>query len=77
MACCDRCAGVHHRSYELSGDGDGIEFLTETDRLPDGTSVVSVVVFCASGISGPAPGADDPGRRRGGAAPRTPPAIDG
>ena len=53
MTCCDRCAAVYGRSYELSGDGDGVEFLTEIAQLVDGCLVASTVVFIAPGMREP------------------------
>ena len=53
MTCCDRCAAVHRRSYELSGDGDGVEFLTEIAQLIDGCRLTSTVVFTAPGLREP------------------------
>jgi hypothetical protein len=75
MGCCDRCADVRRCSYEVTGDGDGVEFLIETAHLRDGGRRASTVVFCASGV----------GERRGDAAtrrglpaePGTPPGVDG
>jgi hypothetical protein len=77
MSCCERCAGTHHRTYEVGGDGDGIEFLTEHDHLAGGEDITSTVVFCATGVGEAGGGGASSDRRRGGADPRTPPAIDG
>ena len=53
MTCCERCAGVVRWSYELAGDGDGVEFLIETGRLLDGGRITATVMFCASGLREP------------------------
>jgi hypothetical protein len=45
VPCCARCAAVARWSYELEGDGDGIEFLVETAQLLDGCESTSVVVY--------------------------------
>lgn len=45
MTCCARCEAVHRRTYELCGDGDGIEFLIETAHLFDGSRETSTIVF--------------------------------
>ena len=50
MPCCDRCADVYRWTYELSGDGDGIEFLTETAHLIDGRRATTTVVLTAPGL---------------------------
>jgi hypothetical protein len=45
MTCCERCAAVARLSYELDGDGDGVEFLVETAQLLDGCETTSTVVY--------------------------------
>lgn len=45
MTCCERCAAVARLSYELDGDGDGVEFLVETAQLRDGCETTSTVVY--------------------------------
>lgn len=47
MTCCEQCPRVLDRSYEVTGDGDGVEFLVETARLIDGGRRTSTVVFRA------------------------------
>jgi hypothetical protein len=36
--------------YEVTGDGDGVEFLVETALLIDGERATSTVVFAARGL---------------------------
>lgn len=50
MTCCDRCGGVYRWTYELAGDGDGIEFLIETGHLIDGGRTTVEVVLTAPGL---------------------------
>lgn len=50
MTCCERCGSVYRWSYELNGDGDGIEFLIEIGHRIDGGRTTSSVVFCAPGL---------------------------
>ena len=45
MSCCERCAAVERWTYELCGDGDGIEFLVEVAQLADGRETTSTVVY--------------------------------
>lgn len=45
MACCDRCADTGAWTFEVNGDGDGIEFLDEIALLRNGTYRVTTVVF--------------------------------
>lgn len=45
MTCCERCAAVERWTYELCGDGDGIEFLVEVAQLADGRETTSTVVY--------------------------------
>jgi hypothetical protein len=45
MSCCSRCGAVYRWSYELCGDGDGIEFLIETAHLFDGERTTTTIVF--------------------------------
>lgn len=52
--CCDRCREAYRRTYEVSGDGDGIEFLTETALLIDGGRATTTVVLHAPGLREPA-----------------------
>jgi hypothetical protein len=49
MTCCDRCASVARWTYELCGDGDGIEFLVEVAQLVDGRESTSTVVYRHAG----------------------------
>jgi hypothetical protein len=49
VTCCDRCAAVASRTYELCGDGDGIEFLVEIAELADGREATSTVVYRHAG----------------------------
>lgn len=53
MTCCDRCSAVFRWSYELAGDGDGVEFLVETGHLIDGGRRTSTVMLAASGLREP------------------------
>jgi hypothetical protein len=50
VVCCARCAAVDRWSYEVDGDGDGIEFLVETGHRRDSTPVTTTVVFAATGV---------------------------
>ena len=47
MNCCDQCGDIDRWTYELDGDGDGVEFLVETGHLIGGSRVISTVVFRA------------------------------
>ena len=49
MGCCDRCEDVSAFTYELCGDGDGVEFLVETARLHAGGSRESTVMLSLLG----------------------------
>ena len=48
--CCEGCDRAYRWTYELCGDGDGIEFLVETAHLIDGGRATSTVVFSALGV---------------------------
>lgn len=50
MTCCERCSGVRRWTYQVDGDGDGIEFLVETGHLVDGGRTAETVVFAATGL---------------------------
>lgn len=45
MPCCNSCADVRGWTYELNGDGDGIEFLDEIALLHDSTHRITTVVL--------------------------------
>jgi hypothetical protein len=45
MRCCERCASLRGWTYELNGDGDGVEFLDEIALLQDGSHRVTTVVL--------------------------------
>lgn len=55
MTCCGRCTGVDRWTYQVEGDGDGIEFLIETGHLVGGGRTAATVVFAASGVGEAAP----------------------
>jgi hypothetical protein len=55
MTGCDDCDGVRRRTYEVSGDGDGVEFLVETAHLIDGGRRSTSVIFHATGVGEPRP----------------------
>lgn len=50
MPCCGSCGGVDRWTYQVDGDGDGIEILIETGHLTGGGRTATTVVFAASGV---------------------------
>jgi hypothetical protein len=49
--CCPWCGSVDRWTYELCGDGDGIEFLIETAHLVGGGETTTTVVYAAPGLN--------------------------
>ncbi len=45
VQCCNQCATVARLEYQVSGDGDGVEYLVETNHRFDGTAQQLSVVF--------------------------------